>query len=53
MSAELPAYFPEPEPRMRVKISDIAWGVFIGLLGWSILAVVGFIFLSAIFISVP
>jgi hypothetical protein len=38
---------------MRVKISDIAWGVFIGLLGWSIFAFIGFVLLSAIFISVP
>ena len=44
--------YPTPEPRIRVKVSDIAWGVFLGMLGWSILAFIGFIALSAFFVSV-
>jgi hypothetical protein len=37
---------------MRIKVSDIAWGVFLGLVGWSVLAFIGFIALSAFFVSV-
>jgi len=49
---EPPLVFPTSEPRLRIKVSDIAWGVFLGLLGWSILAFVGFVALSAFFVSV-
>jgi hypothetical protein len=38
---------------MRLKISDIAWGVLIGMLSWSIFAFIGFLVISALFVSVP
>ena len=49
---EPPLVFPTSEPRMRIKVSDIAWGVFLGLLGWSIVAFIGFIALSTLLVSV-
>lgn len=36
------------EPRLRVKISDVAWGVLIGLTAWSVLAFFGLIFLGVL-----
>ncbi|HEU4917433.1 MAG TPA: hypothetical protein VFV13_12815 [Acidimicrobiia bacterium] len=41
-----------PPPRMRVQISDVAWGVFWGLFGWSLFAFVAFLVLSALLVAV-
>jgi hypothetical protein len=36
----------QPEPRLRVKVSDIAWGVFWGLTAWTLIAFIASFFFA-------
>jgi hypothetical protein len=49
---QLQPYGYNPEPRIRVKISDVAWGVFWGIFAWSIFAFAAFLALSIFSVSV-